>query len=170
MVYHRKNDALYPNNPPFDADRVSPNRSIATTLGTLNITVEWGSPALRGRPFRSLVSTYKVWRTGANEATIISFNQDVLVEGQPLPAGAYALFTIGGNKNWTIIFNSQHQQWGAFNYQRSEDILRVKVPPEQGELSERFEIAFANEADRGANVVLQWGTFRVPFRVEVASP
>lgn len=167
-VYHRKNDSLHVNRILFDVDRVSPNRSVATTLGDMDLTVEWGAPSLRGRPFRALVSTYKVWRTGANEATVISFDKDVIVEGERLPAGQYALFTVGGNKNWTIIFNSEYQQWGAFNYQRPLDVLRVKVPPEQAEAQEVFTISFDNTTDTATDVVLHWGTFRVPFHVEVA--
>lgn len=167
-VYHRKNDPLYPNGTPFDAERVSPNRSIATSLHNLDITIEWGAPALRGRPLRTLVSTYKVWRTGANEATVISFSKDVVVEGQPLPAGQYALFTIGGNKNWTIIFNNEYQQWGAFSYKRPKDALRVKVSPLQDSHQDVFLISFENETETSTDVVLRWGTFRVPFHVEVA--
>ncbi|MFT5142968.1 MAG: hypothetical protein ACI80V_001013 [Rhodothermales bacterium] len=110
----RKNDQKYAaqSAPAFDdPTRVSPNRSTEGRLAGGDITIEWGAPHVRGRQVSGgLVSTYKVWRTGANEATVIHFPQDVVVEGEPLAAGTYSLFTIGGKKAWTIIFNADAQQ------------------------------------------------------------
>ena len=77
-----------------------------------------------------LVPYGKVWRTGANEATTFETDKDIMIKEQKLPAGKYALFTIPGETEWTWIFNSVWDQWGAYKYDESKDVLRVKSTPE----------------------------------------
>jgi hypothetical protein len=77
----------------------------------------------------------KVWRTGANEATIFETTGDLVINGQKLPAGKYGLFTVPGEKEWTIIFNSVWDQWGAFKYDASRDVLRIKANAVKSKLS-----------------------------------
>ena len=104
----------------------------------------------------------KTWRTGANEATTFEINKDIKVEGKTLPAGKYALFTIGSPDEWTIIFNKNHKQWGNYDYDEGKDALRVKVKPIKAEsFAERM--AF-NIGDDG-KVMLVWGDIAVPFMV-----
>ena len=101
-------------------------------------------------------------RTGANEATTFSVNQDVTIGGQTLAAGSYGLFTIPGESDWTIIFNEVYEQWGAYEYDESKDVLRVKVTPEMGdESSETMEFG-VNEN----SVVVMWDKVSVPFAIE----
>ncbi|RMG72406.1 MAG: DUF2911 domain-containing protein, partial [Bacteroidetes bacterium] len=98
------------------------------SIGTAEITINYGSPAAKGRTlWGDLVPYGAVWRTGANEATTFTVSQDVTIEGQTLPAGTYSLFTIPGESDWTIIFNKTAEQWGAYEYDEAADALRVKV-------------------------------------------
>ncbi len=148
-----------------DADRVSKNGKTEGTIDGIDIVLEYGRPKVKDRQiWGGLVPYGEVWRTGANEATTISFSGDVLIEGQKLAKGEYALFTIPGKDKWTIIFNKVAKQWGAFKYDKSQDVLRVDVTPETGEPVE--EMTFVIE---DSNVVLEWEKLRVPFKVAAAS-
>ncbi|MEO1085871.1 MAG: DUF2911 domain-containing protein, partial [Acidobacteriota bacterium] len=125
------------------------------------VTVEFGRPHVRDRQiWGELVPYDKVWRTGADEATTISFAEPVTVEGQPLDAGTYSLFTIPGEGKWTVIFNRKANQWGAYKYDAGEDALRVLVMPRTLEHVEVMDF----EID-GADVVLRWADLAVPFTV-----
>lgn len=109
-------------------NRLSPLKRSAGTIGRSMTILSYGSPAIKGRiVWGALVPYGEIWRTGANEATHIRFDQDMLIEGQPLAAGDYALFTIPTRDDWTIIFNSNWKSWGT-EYDASTDALRVKVP------------------------------------------
>jgi hypothetical protein len=110
----------------------------------------------------------KVWRTGANQATTISFGSDVTVEGQPLAAGTYALFAIPTPGEWTIIFNKTAKQWGAFEYDAGQDALRVAVKLEAAERQEWMSFGFRELSANSATVVLRWEKLAVPFKVQVA--
>lgn len=153
------------NNEP----RVSPNAAVSQTIGTAVVTIEYGRPAVKGRAvWGALVPWGEVWRTGANEATTIEFTSDVTIEGQKLPAGKYALFTIPGQSEWTIIFNKTAKQWGAFRYDAAQDALRVKVKPRAAPHEEWMSFHFEDLAPDAATVVLRWEKVAVPFRIQLA--
>jgi len=104
----------------------------------------------------------KVWRTGANEATVFEVDKNVKIENQPLPAGKYGLFTIMNGDEWTIIFNKTWNQWGAFNYNNADDALRVTVKSGKApQFSERMTFLIAKDG----KVTLLWGDIEVDFRV-----
>jgi hypothetical protein len=106
----------------------SPLCEFKQTVGLTDITIVYSRPSVKGRViFGDLVPYDKLWRTGANMATAITFSEDVKIEGQDLPAGTYSLFSIPGKTEWTFIFNSVADQPGAANYDESKDVLRVKV-------------------------------------------
>ena len=158
--------------PPRASDevRASPNAAVSQTIGTTRVDVQYGRPGVRGRALftdgSELAPTGQVWRTGANEATTLTVSDDVTVEGQPLPAGTYALFTIPGDEAWTVILNRTAQQWGAFRYDEAEDQLRVTVTPATGApMMEQFQIRFEDVSDTEATMVLHWGTVGVPVRI-----
>lgn len=142
--------------------RKSPPRTAEGAIGAATVTVNYGSPSVRGRSiFGDLIPYGNVWRTGANEATTITFSEDVAVEGKPLAAGTYALFTIPGEKAWTVIFNKEAEQWGAYDYDESMDALRVEVTPVAlKETVEALEFKVSDEA-----VTLHWADTAVPFKV-----
>lgn len=101
-----------------------------------NIKVVYGQPSKRGRVIfgpegsNSLEKYGKVWRTGANEATEITFKNDVMFGGKHVKAGTYTLFTIPNEKEWGVILNSQLGQWGAYDYEKikGSDVAQIKVP------------------------------------------
>jgi hypothetical protein len=105
----------------------------------------------------------KVWRTGADEATTITFSADVTVEGQRLAAGTYGLFSVPTADGWTWVFNSEAKQWGAYEYKDSKDVLRVVAKPTAAEHVE--ELDFRIEGD---SVVLRWEKLAVAMRIRKA--
>lgn len=151
---------------PRTAPRVSPLAQASQVVGMTGISVTYGRPAVKGRQvFGELEPWGKVWRTGANDATAISFSHDVTVEGEELAAGTYALFTVPGKDEWTVIFNEDHAQWGAFGYSEEKDVLRVKVRPEKGEHRELFTIDFPEAGADETVMRLAWATTEVPIRI-----
>jgi hypothetical protein len=142
---------------------LSPPAELNTSVNGLKIDIKYSQPAVKGRTIGKDIAPFgQVWRTGANEATTFAVNRDVMIEGKPLKAGKYALFTIPGEKEWVIIFNKQPEQWGAFRYDAAQDALRVQVQPEKAkQFTERMTFAY----DTG-NVALLWGDTRVDFSVQ----
>lgn len=134
--------------------RPSPPRTASGSVGDLKIVVDYGAPSVKGRTvFGGLEAYGKVWRTGANEATTFSVNQDVTIEGNPLPAGKYALFTIPEKGDWTLIFNKKADQWGAYDYDKADDALRIKVKPKK---LDQLQEQLAFEVDKQGNVQFKW--------------
>ncbi|MEO0560320.1 MAG: DUF2911 domain-containing protein [Bacteroidota bacterium] len=150
-----------------DEARPSPNATVSQTIGTTIATVGYSRPSVRDRDiFGGLVPYGETWRTGANEATTISLSGDVMVEGEMLPAGTYALFTVPTADSWTIIFNNTAEQWGAFNHDPSQDALRVTVEPmTNAPMQEQFEIRFANITEDSATMILHWDTVGAPVQI-----
>lgn len=129
------------------------------------IKVVYSRPQKKGRKiFGELVSYDKVWRTGADEATEIKFFKSTKLGDTTIPAGTYSLFTIPGEKEWTIIISSMTDVWGAYSYDESKDVARIKVTPTTGEELEAFSIAF-KKVDTGYHMFLGWDTtlVAVPF-------
>jgi hypothetical protein len=179
--------------PPF-VPRPSQKASVMQTIGVTDVTITYSRPGVKGRtiwgdPLPEQASTKgeatldnqnvrpkgapivpwgHAWRTGANEATQFVVTDDVLINGQKLPAGSYSLHTIPTKDEWTIIFNSVANQWGSFNYDPAKDTLRVKVKPEWGEQSKEWlEYWIDPINDNSAQVNIRWEKVRVPFTVEV---
>ena len=145
--------------------RPSPKASVSQTAGFTTVTVNYSSPGVKGRPiWGTLVPYGKVWRSGANEATSIELSTDVTIEGKPLAAGKYALFTIPGEGKWTVIFNKT-QQWGAFDYKEADDALRVEATPRSAPPRERLAYLFEDTTDNGTTLVLAWEKVEVPVRI-----
>lgn len=113
-------------------EKPSPARTAEGTVGDAKITINYSSPAVKGRViWGDLVPLGEVWRAGANEATTFTTTKDIMVEGKKLPAGTYGFFVIPGENTSTFIFNEVAKQWGAFDYDSSKDVLRVSVPSQQ---------------------------------------
>lgn len=108
----------------------SPAATATGKIGAADVTVNYSSPAVKGRAiWGGLVPYGQVWRAGANEATTVEFSKAVTVEGKALPAGKYGFFVLPTDKQWTSIFNKVPNQWGAFKYDQKQDALRVTVTP-----------------------------------------
>ena len=127
-----------------------------------DIVVNYSSPAVKGRMiWGGLVPYGKVWRTGANEATVFETSKDIVLSGQTLPAGKYALFTIPAENEWTVIFNSEWNQWGAFKYNKEKDVLRLNVRPDKStSFNERLKFEVIDD-----EVVMYWENLKVGFPV-----
>src|SRR5690554_4537779 len=108
-------------------EKASPAKTAEGTVNGAEITIQYSSPAVKGRQiWGELVPYNKVWRAGANEATIFETSKDIKIEGKELPAGKYSFFIIPGEKQSTFIFNSETGQWGT-QYDESKDVIRVPV-------------------------------------------
>lgn len=153
-----------------DEARTSPNAVVGQTIGTTDVTVTYGRPSVRDREIFGGLEPYgEVWRTGANEATTITFSDDVMVGGQTVAAGTYALFTIPGEDSWTIIINSDADQWGAMNYDEAADVARVEVEPEEADEMEMMTFYFDHVTDTEGHLVLHWDETRVPVMISTGS-
>jgi hypothetical protein len=152
--------------PALKLPRVSQHAVLTQTIGLTDMTITYSRPGVKGRKvFGALVPYGKVWRTGANEATKISFSDDVTINGKPLPKGTYSLHTIPGEHEWTIIFNKVADQWGSFSYKESEDALRVTATPRSESRTEWMEFDVPQLSTDNATVEIRWDTVAVPFTV-----
>ncbi|MEA2175088.1 MAG: hypothetical protein QOD00_2680, partial [Blastocatellia bacterium] len=173
--------------------RPSQKASVMQTIGVTDLTITYSRPAVKGRKIwgdapaaapakgtatlddsstrlkdAPIVPYGHVWRTGANEATVFTVTDDVLINGQKLPAGTYSLHTIPAPDEWTIIFNSVADQWGSFNYDEKKDVLRVKAKPQMAQdTQEWLSFEIPSVTPTAAQVNIRWERLRVPFTVEV---
>lgn len=172
--------------------RPSQKASVMQTVGVTDIKITYSRPGVKGRkiwgdapagvapgtatlddararPKDAAVVPYgRVWRTGANEATLFEVSDNVSVNGQPLAAGRYSLHAIPGPAEWTIIFNKDDGQWGSFTYDEKKDALRVKAKPETvAENQEWLEFSIDPVETNAMKVNIRWERIRVPFTVEV---
>ncbi|HVF57872.1 MAG TPA: DUF2911 domain-containing protein [Pyrinomonadaceae bacterium] len=172
--------------------RPSQKASVMQTIGVTDVTITYSRPGVKGRQIwgdapagastgaatlddartraknAPIVPYGHVWRTGANEATLFEVTDNVLVNGQPLPAGRYSLHTIPGRDEWTIIFNKDDGQWGSFTYDEKKDALRVKTKPQTvAENQEWLAYSIDPVGETSARVNIRWERLTVPFTVEV---
>jgi hypothetical protein len=144
----------------------SPKSMAMTMLGDNHIHIDYSAPSMRGRQvFGGLVAYGEVWVTGAHKATSITFDKDVIINGQPLTKGKYGLFTIPGVDNWTVIFNKTWDMHLADDYNPEEDALRIEVASQK--LAEPVEtLVYKIEAtDNTATVSVAWADMMVAFDI-----
>jgi hypothetical protein len=148
----------------------SPTATFSQKVGLTQVTIEYSRPSMKGRQiYGNLVPFGKLWRTGANMATKITFADDVKIAGNDLPAGTYAIFTIPNKDEWTVIFNKNANQGGTGNYKESEDALRVQVKPHT--ISDKIETFMINIEDvtpTSAVLELGWESTLVHVPMEVS--
>lgn len=150
------------------SSRPSPPATASGKIGNANVTITYSSPSVKGRKiWGDLVPYGKVWRAGANEATLFQTDAELTIGGKKLPPGTYSLFAIAGENEWTFIFNSETGQWGTkrsgeANLDRSKDVLTVTAKPKKS--------ASANEklvytVDKNG-FSLKWENLEVPVVVK----
>lgn len=129
------------------------------------ISIDYSQPSVKGRTIGKDLEPMegKVWRAGANEATVFEVSKDVKIEDQALPAGKYSFFTIMNGDEWTLIFNKTSSQWGAFSYKEADDALRVKVKATK---AKAFAEKLTYTIDKSGTVSLMWGDKQVDFKVK----
>lgn len=151
-----------------DLPKPSPMGTVTQIVGLTKVSIEYSRPGVKERTiWGDLVPYDKVWRTGANKATQFSISTDVKIGDKELKAGDYAIFTIPTEKDWTIIFSSNTEQWGTGSYKEEEDALRVTATPSSGDMIERMQFTIENVTDNGADVILGWEKMRVGFSISV---
>jgi hypothetical protein len=144
----------------------SPFTSVSYSSKQANIKVSYSSPAKKGRHIfgriedGALVPYGKVWRTGANEATVITFNQDMMFGGEKITAGSYSLWSIPGQAQWQVLLNSETGQWGT-EYNDGKNILSTTVDLRiQRNIQEQFKIYF-EDLPNGVHMILSWDQMEV---------
>jgi len=175
--------------------RASQKASVMQRIGVTDITINYSRPGVKGRkiwgdplpeqaasvkgeatldnqnvrPKEAAIVPYgHVWRTGADDATMFTVSDDVLINGQKLAAGTYSLHTVPTKDEWTIVFNGTANQWGSFNYDPAKDTLRVKAKPQMmSENQEWLAFTFDPVSEDSAQVNIRWEKISVPFTVKV---
>ena len=140
-------------------------KSPRVTVEVKDVKVSYGQPSKRNREiFGGLVPYGQVWRTGANEATEITFAKDAKVAGKDVKAGTYTLFTIPNENEWTVILNGQLKQWGAFDYDKhkDKDVLQVKVPAKK--INNSVE-ALTYRFDNKNQLMIEWDKTQVAIPI-----
>lgn len=147
----------------------SPASTLKQRVGLTDIEVVYSRPGMKNRQiFGNVVPYGKVWRTGANAATKLVFSTPVKLNGTEVPAGTYALMTIPGKDEWTIIINKGSEQWGAYKYDEKSDVARFKVKPVNIDWKmENFTIEFNPVKEDSADMCLMWSDVKVPIEVKV---
>ena len=141
---------------------------VTQRIGVTTITIKYSRPLVNERKiWGGLVPYGKVWRTGANTNTTISFSDPVIIQGKPLERGTYGLHTIPNDGEWTIIFSKNSTSWGSFTYDQAEDALRVNVKPKPADVHNALTFEFDDLQPNRATVALKWEKIEVPFTVAV---
>ena len=160
----------------------SQEASVSQTIGANGkVTITYHRPGVKGRnvwkdksdnaQIGALVprdGVPRAWRAGANEATTIEFSEDVKVEGKDLAAGKYALSMIPTDGDWTVVFNSNAEQWGTFFSQKDAHVLRVTVSPETASHQEWLLYGFEDPGAFSCKAYLRWEKVKVGFAIETA--
>jgi hypothetical protein len=148
----------------------SPKASVMQTVGLTDITIEYSSPAVKGRTiWGDLVPYDKLWRAGANSATKITFSKDVSIEGTNVPKGTYSIFMIPGKATWTIIINSDASA-STDEYKQEKDITRITVNSGGsvvGSSVERLAYTITDFTNESATINMMWEKAKISFNVSV---
>lgn len=149
---------------------LSPRDTASAEIGGATVTVDYGRPSMRGRKvFGGIVPFGQVWRTGANAATQLITDRDLVIGGQPVPAGTYSLWTIPARGGWTLIINRQHGQWGT-EYDSTQDLVRVPLTVTSSNRPvERFTITVAGGEAGEGSIAFAWERTRATVDVRTKS-
>ncbi len=141
----------------------SPRMESSGVVEGVNIGIDYGAPYVKGRTIWGGLEAYDaVWRAGANKNTTVSFDKDVLVAGQKLPAGKYGFFIIPKKEgDWVVIFNKKNDAWGAYSYSEDDDALRINVSPEWVEDIQE-QLSFSVDENE---ILFSWEKVRIPLSV-----
>ncbi len=153
---------------PVKLPNASQKAKVYQQVGVTDIAIVYHRPLVKGREvFGKMVPFGKVWRTGANENTIIKFSTDVTINGKELKAGKYGFHAIPNKDTWTIIFNKDNESWGSYFYKQDRDALRIDVAPTTTDHNELLTYSFTDVTSDEATVNLAWDKTMVSFKVKV---
>ena len=155
-------------NAQIKSPQPSPNASISQAVGVSNISIEYSRPGVKGREiFGGLVAYDKIWRTGANKATKITFGENTLFGSEKVKKGTYSLFTIPGKEEWTILLNNDTELWGVGKYDEEKQACQIKVPvTKTTDFTESFTIDFGSFNSFSAEIILSWANTKVTIPVK----
>lgn len=154
----------------LELPRPSPNAKVSQMVGLTEVSVDYSSPAVKGRKvFGGLVPFGQLWRTGANAATKITFSKDVTIEDKPVPAGTYALFSIPTATGWTVILNKNPNQGGTDQYKQDQDLARFMIKPQPIPPRERLTFLFNNTTESTTSLDMEWEKVRVSLPIKAAT-
>jgi len=150
---------------------LSPHETVTAQIGGKTVTITYGRPYMKGRKiYGGLVPFDKVWRTGADEATTFTTDGDLMLGSLHVPAGTYALFTIPGESEWTVILNKVAKTWGAYDYEKNkgEDLGQTKAKVEKtGSSVEQLTLAIEPGSGSHGTLSIIWETTRVTVPIMV---
>jgi hypothetical protein len=150
----------------FRTPRPSPGAVVTQTIGITDVTIDYSRPGVKDRViWGQLVPYNKVWRTGANSVTSITFSDPVRVDGNPLPAGTYGIHTIPAENDWTFLFSGNTKAGGSSEFKEADVVLKINVKPEAAAYTERMIFTFTNVTDTSSIVNLIWDKLKVSFTV-----
>ena len=152
----------------------SPNASVSQIIGIdSNITISYSRPGVEGREgkiYGTSIVPYggnpMPWRAGADETTVIAFENDVKIEGKALPAGKYGFHIIPSEKEWILVFNKS-PAWGSYGYKKEDDVLRVTVKPQDAPHQEWLVYTFEELSAESVVIQLSWESKKMRFKVEL---
>lgn len=170
---HQNHSAVQSEEQPKEGEQkkpLSPHSSAMAMVGDAHIHIDYSSPRVRNRiVFGGLVALNEVWVSGAHNATWLETDKPLRIAGNRLPAGKYALFTIPGEDQWTVIFNRNWDQHGKDEYTPSEDVFRFTIEPETlQEPKEELTYEVNKLSDRKGTISLAWEKKKISFPFEVA--
>lgn len=152
----------------FRIPRPSPDATVSQYVGVTKITIDYSSPGVKDRKiWGELVPFGEFWRTGANEATTITFSDAVSINGNELTSGTYGIHSIPNTNEWEIIFSKDTQVDGSYTFDPKKEILRIKVKPEEHTFMERMSFLFTDATDNSVSVNLIWEKLKISFKVDV---
>lgn len=152
-----------------DLPMPSPTATFEQRVGLTDFTIVYSRPGVKDRTiFGDLVPFGELWRTGANMNTTFEVSTDIIIGGTPLKAGKYSLFTIPGEGNWEIIFNSKNDHPGTSGYSEERDVIRVKAEPQEACFTETFTMDINDIRTESASLILRWAETEVVIPITVA--
>ncbi len=155
-----------------DAPNPSPNASVSQDVGYGNVTIEYGRPGVKGREGKIWGELVKFgddprpWSGGANGNAVITFAEDVKINGNDLPAGSYGLLVVVQEETWTFVFSKNAKRLGIMSYSTEDDVLRVENPIEKADPQEWLTYEFVKTGELTATVVLHWENVLSGFKIE----
>ncbi len=145
----------------------SPSRTAMDNIGDTHVHITYNAPSVRGRTiWGGLVAYDEVWVTGAHNATTIAFYEDVVINGQTLPKGKYAFFTIPSEEEWSVIFNKNWEQHLTDEYDAKEDVLRFQVKPQESDHTEQLLYKVVPGEKGEGKIVMQWEKIKIEVEVK----
>ena len=160
-------EVCYNPNAKGDTGKRSIKSAAVKKIGVASVAINYHSPGVRGRTiWGGLIPYGEVWVTGAHYATNMEIDKDFVVNGVAIQKGRYAIFTIPGKAEWTVIINKNWNQHLTDDYQQSEDIVRIKVKPIRQKIkTERLQYFITDKGNNKAGIAMAWEKLKIQFEL-----